>query len=375
MFILNPEQSLLDETTARFLDTHFPLSRTRELMHEPPQFDVELWRRGAELGWTSLLVPEAKGGGSISENGVVDLVSVALQFGRRAAPGPLLATNLVAAALGRWGSDAACAGPLKELLAGTSTAAWCPPTGIDPCIPDHPLLCTQSSAGDEVVINGVVPCVDSADTATYLLVGTTLHHERSHFLLPVSSPGVGLTPLSGLDITRRFSRVELIDVHVPVDARVGAGGAVECDWLIDLCATMLAAEIVGAMKEAFDLTLVWVNERYSFGRPLGSYQAIKHRVAEMCATLEACASVVAKAAGKVGAADPDASEWASAAMTFVAAAGPEVIQDCVQLHGGIGVTAEHNLHVLLRRAIVSAKVFGTSENFAQRLVAQIDRQS
>src|SRR5687767_11639226 len=104
MFVETPDQEVFESSTRRFLETHYPIERVRELANAPTTFDPARWREAAELGWTTLLVPEDAGGGSISGNGLADLLIVASLFGQHAAPGPLFGTNLVAAALGWWGS-------------------------------------------------------------------------------------------------------------------------------------------------------------------------------------------------------------------------------------------------------------------------------
>jgi alkylation response protein AidB-like acyl-CoA dehydrogenase len=124
------------------------------------------------------------------------------------------------------------------------------------------------------------------------------------------------------------------------------------------------------MHRAFEMTLQWTFDRYSFGRPLASYQEIKHRIADLRMHLEACEAVAARAARAVGEQAPDASTWAAAAKAYAGRHGPELIQDCIQLHGGIGVTFEHDLHLFLRRAATDAQMYGTPAG-ASRRVAQL----
>ncbi len=124
MFARTEDQQLLEHTTKRFLEAECPLDTVRELAGVPAGYEPAYWQRGAELGWTSLVVPTESGGGSVSAQGVVDLAVVAYQFGLHAAPGPLLGSNIAAAALGRWGSAEQQNGPLQELLGGRATGAW-----------------------------------------------------------------------------------------------------------------------------------------------------------------------------------------------------------------------------------------------------------
>jgi len=358
MFAETEDQELFEHATTRFLETHYAMTRVRTIAAEPETFDADTWRAAAQLGWTTLLVPEAAGGGSISGNGLVDLLIVAHGFGRHAAPVPLLGTNAVAAALGRWGSAEQHAGPLAQLVAGDAVGAWAPGQSV-----------VAEATGDAVVLRGRVGTVDDTGASAHLLVSAQEPTGRSHYLVPFGAPGVERAPRRSIDLTRRFHDVTLADVTVSSDARVGpAGAADEQDAsLLDLVAVLAAGEIVGAMDRAFELTLEWVANRYSFGRPLNSYQEIKHRMADLRTQLEAAEAVAARAAVAVGSDAPDAREWASAALTYAARVGPELVQDCIQLHGGIGVTADHDLHVFLRRAALDANLYGTAAHFSQRL--------
>lgn len=373
MFTLTADQQLFVATTIEFLDVHHPCSRARQRNADAETPDARFWQQGAELGWTSLLVSEADGGGSISGDGLLELAALAAVFGSHAAPGPLIGTNVVAAALARWGSPEQRTGPLKELIAGSATAAWCAAVTIDPWT-DRGAQVTAATFDDGVTLNGSVSCVEEAGNAKYILVNALEHQRDSYHLIATSSPGVAMTPLDGLDLTRRYWQVSLSDVSVPASARVGAVGtaALGNASLTDIVATLHAAEIVGATKRAVDTTLAWVQDRYSFGRPLAAYQEIKHRMADMRTAVQACAAVSERAARAVGRETGDRSAMASAAMAFVGTHGPEVVQDCIQLHGGIGVTADHDLHVLLRRAVVAANAFATPADFTQRLVGLID---
>lgn len=365
MFTLTADQKLFDTTTAQFLQSAYPCARVREMAALATTFDEAQWRKGAELGWTALLVAEDRGGGSISGNGLSDLITVAYQFGRHAAPGPLFGTNLVAAALSRWGSRAQRDGELAELVSGTATAAWAGPLAAG---------VTAALSGDHVVLNGELPCLEGAADATYLLLSAHAGRGYSYYLLDARSAGIETTRLHGVDLSRRFHAVSLRDVTLPPAARVGEPDCAHTYdvTLVDYLATLCSAEIVGAMERCVTITLRWLQDRYSFGRPLGSYQEIKHRMADMRTALEAGAAITARAAKAVGEGVADAGHWASAARAYVGKAGPEVIQDCIQLHGGIGVTAEHDLHLFLRRAVVDAQAYGTADDFTRRLVDLID---
>jgi alkylation response protein AidB-like acyl-CoA dehydrogenase len=372
MFAESPEQQLFGQVTADFLDKHHPIGNGRALAAGDRSFEPGLWREAATLGWTTLLVPEDAGGGSVSGNGLADLLIVASQFGWRAAPGPLFGTNIVAAALGRWGSAGQRRRPLAELLAGDAAGAWAHATATGSLDKDGQLLATPS--GGKVALNGAAGTVESAADAEYLLVtADETGTGRTQYLVPRDAAGVKVAPLRGLDLARRFHDVTLHDVVVPESARVGEPGtATEHDaYLFDVLAVMLLGEIAGAVGHAFDMTAQWARGRYSFGRPLNSYQAVKHRMADMRTNAEAIEAVAARAAFAVGTGTPDARSWALAGMAFAGQVAPELVQECIQLHGGIGVTYEHDLHLLLRRVAVDTRLYGSPSSFARRLGALV----
>jgi len=368
---LSSDQEFFQETTGRFLDEHVPVGELRRLRDDPGGFGRDYWTRGADLGWTSLLVGEADGGGSISGSGLVDLTLIAHEFGRRAAPGPLTATNVVAAALGEAGGPAH-AEVLAGLLNGTEIATWC---FTEPQPNDRlgAVALEVRVDGDEVVLHGVKRPVESAGRSDHLLVTGRTGTGLSQVLVPRDTPGVSVSPMHTVDLTRRFSVVSFDRVRVPATAVVGAVGAADAlvERQLDLALVILDAESVGAMQAAFDMTVEWAFDRYSFGRPLASYQALKHRFADMKAWLEASHAISDEAAAAVAARAPQAAELVSAAKAFIGQYGAELMQECVQLHGGIGVTFEHDLHLYLRRHTVNRALYGTPADHRQRIANQL----
>ena len=139
------------------------------------------------------------------------------------------------------------------------------------------------------------------------------------------------------------------------------------DDLLDLAAVLALGEMAGAFQHAFDITREWVASRYSFGRPLDSYQEIKHRMADLRTELEATEAIAWRSAAAVGSGAANGRELACAGMVHAGRRVPEGIQDCIQLHGGIGVTHDSDLHLFLRRAVLDANLYGTPTEFARRL--------
>ena len=390
---LTPEQEFFQETTAKFLADQVPPAVLQRFAGDvPADFEAGYWRRGADLGWTSLLVSEEAGGGSIGGNGVTDLALIAFEFGRHAAPGPLVPANIVAAAL----SDAlvsgtAHAGPLAELLAGTAIAAWChdePRRGLQAAG-----LAIRADGGD-LVLDGVKRPVEAAGMAKYLLVtghldGKDREGGLTQVLVPADAAGIAITPLRTADYGKRMYQVAFTGVRVPATAVVGepGGAAAQIERQLQLALVMLSAETAGAMQTGFDMTLAWAFDRYSFGRPLASYQALKHRFADLKTWLEASHAIAGAAAAAVGEAasakeaatqdavgDQAVAELASAAKAYTGQFGPELMQECVQLHGGIGLTLEHDLHLYLRRVITNAMLHGTPAEHRARIAGIVEQR-
>ena len=374
LLVPSSDQSFFQETTARFLKELVPVGEVRRLRDDAAGFDPDYWRRGAELGWTSLLVGEAHGGGSISGDGLVDLTLVAHEFGRHAAPGPLVPTNVVAGALSA-ASDGAHTDLIGGLLAGTSIATWCY-TEARPNDALGAIALDIRVDGDELVLDGVKRPVESADQASHLLVTGRTGDGLTQVLVPADTPGVSIRPMKTVDLTRRFSVVAFDDVRVPAGAVIGQVGkaAEDVERQLQHALVLVNAEAVGAMQKGFDITVEWAFDRYSFGRPLASYQALKHRFADMKAWLEGSHAVSDDAAAAVAAGAPNAGTLVSVAKAFIGQYGAELLQDCVQLHGGIGVTFEHDLHLYLRRLTVNRAMYGTPADHRARLTDLVQQR-
>jgi len=366
---LSDDQEFFRQTTDRFLTEQVPRFVVRGLRDDPAGFERPFWSRGAELGWTSLLVDEERGGGTISGSGLVDLSLVAYEFGRHAAPGPLLGTNVVAWTLGARGAASGDqAEVLRGLLSGDVIATWCAPL----VRPEGWQATVEARRdGDAVVLRGEAPYVESAGEADQWLVtcrdgegpGTT------QVLVPAASAGASVVPMRSVDLSRRFGVVTFDDVVVNADTVVGEAGAAaaDVDRQLQVLLVMLNAESVGAMQTGFDMTVEWSFDRYTFGRPLASYQALKHRFADMLSWLEASHAASATSCHAAQERHASADERLSAAKAYIGEYGAELLQDCVQMHGGIGVTFEHDLHLYLRRVLVNRSFAGSPADHRQRI--------
>jgi alkylation response protein AidB-like acyl-CoA dehydrogenase len=347
-------------TTRAFLDRHATLAQQRALHAEDRCVDAAGWRQAAELGWTGLLVPEDLGGGNVSGSGLHDLAAVAEQIGHTVAPGPLHPVSTVLAGLVDADNHLEHAKTTQALVSGDAVAAWAVDEPGQPFDPHQTALTATATSGG-YRLDGVKDRVEAGAQADLILVTARTDDGLRQFLLPADAAGVTVRPQRSLDLVKRYARIEFDGVGVDESAAVGS--ATNTPALIErqshVAMMLQCAETVGMIDTVLGMTIDWTRDRYSFGRPLGSYQAIKHRLAEMTMWLHACRGITARAVDRVAERAPDAGLWVSAAKSYLGEHTGPLVQDCVQLHGGIGVTWEHDLHLFLRRITLYRNMFGT----------------
>ena len=367
----SPEKVLFASTTQAFVEKEAPLQRVRELHAAGESFDPTWWRRAAELGWTSLLVPEDLGGGSVSGSGFADLALVAEQLGKTVAPGPLYTVSVVLAALVEDAGGHPHAATIESLMSGATVASWAVSEPGRGWAPLHPsVTATQTDSGYR--IDGTKDRVEAGAQSAVLLVVARCGPNASgvrQFLVPTDAPGVRVVPQQSIDLVKHYARVQFDGVVVEPSAVVG--GAAETPALIDrqsqIAQVLQCAEVVGILQTVFDFTVQWALDRHTFGRPLASYQALKHVFADMKLWLEASRATTAAAVADVAARAPAAGLSASIAKSYVGEMAGRLVQACVQMHGGIGVTWEHDLHLYLRRVALYRSMFGTPEEHNLRV--------
>ena len=361
----SPEKILFASTTQAFLQKEVPLSRVRELHARGVSFEPAWWRRAAELGWTALLVPEELGGGSVSGDGVADLAMVAELLGKTVAPGPLYPVSTVLAGLVDCADPQSHEATIESLIAGETVASWAvyePGQGWAP----HEPSVTATGISSGYRIDGVKDRVEAGAHSNLLLVVARTDDGVGQFLVPTDAPGVRIEPQQSIDLVKQYARVHFDGVAIDRGAAIG-GAAGLIDRQSQIAQLLQCAEVVGILHTVFDFTVAWALDRHTFGRPLASYQALKHRFADMKMWLEACRATTAAAVAATSARSPDAALSASIAKSYVGEMATDIIQGCVQMHGGIGVTWEHDLHVYLRRAALYRSMFGTPEEHNLRV--------
>jgi alkylation response protein AidB-like acyl-CoA dehydrogenase len=364
----SPELALFASTTRAFLQKEAPLRRVRELHAAGLSFDRAWWQCAAELGWTALLVPEELGGGSVSGNGVADLAMVAEQLGTTVAPGPLYPVSVVLTALAECTNAHGHAAAIESLISGEEVASWAvsePGRGWAPLDPSVTAIASDSGYR----IDGTKDRVEAGAQSALLLVVVRCGEEIRQFLVPADAPGVRIEPQQSVDLVKQYARVHFDGVVV--DGSAAVGSAAETAALIDrqsqIAQVLQCAEVVGVLQTVFDFTVQWALDRHTFGRPLASYQALKHGFADMKLWLEACRATTAAAVADVADRSPAAGLSASIAKSYVGEMAGRIVQGCVQMHGGIGVTWEHDLHLYLRRVTLYRSLLGTPEEHNLRV--------
>jgi alkylation response protein AidB-like acyl-CoA dehydrogenase len=360
---LTDDQALFRDTTRHFVEAELPLTRTRELHDHPAGYERAWLTASAKLGWYSLLVPEALGGGSVSESGILDAALVADILGRHVQPAPFVPMNVVARTLADVGSPRLQGEILPGIVSGDIVATWA--FGDMEGGLDRGAGVRAEPAGDAVRLHGMRGYVQDARFADHLLVMATRNGECIQALVPANAEGLTFRQLESLDLSRRFVHLELDGVLVPEDAVVKA----DFDEQFDIAAVLNVAETVGAMDALFDMTVAYAKDRIAFGRPIGSFQAIKHLLADLALGLETCKAGAAAAAKAVAAADPLAGEIVSMTAAYVGDVGHDLAQECLQVHGGIGYAWEHDLHLLLRRIQTNASLYGEPTWHRERVCA------
>jgi len=371
-FGFSEDQELLRATTRRFLAEHQSLADVRLSVEEPDVFDPAVWRQGAELGWTAMLIPPECEGGSVTAQPLVDLVVLGEELGRTLNPGPFVPCNVVAGAIARFGTPAQVEQYLPGLARGEVTAAWCLSGDGTPEPGAVEVRARPRNDTEGWELDGVARYVQAAQNASVLMVvATGQDGALCQVLVPRPSAGLSERTLTGLDVTRRFAEVRFEGVTVPA-ANLMPGGQDAVDHCVSLATVLQSAESVGAADLMFETTVDYLKKRVQFGRTIGSFQAIKHRLADLVLQVEAMRVSAHYAALAFGDGLDDAAEAVATAGAYVDDTFAHICGEALQLHGGIGFTWEHDVHLFTRRAKVNQVLYGDGAWHRERLVRLIE---
>ena len=376
-FALDEEQERLRGTARAFLAEWSSSPRVRAAMDSPLGWDPGVWRRiAAELGWTAVIVPEACGGLGL---GQIELAVLMEEMGSALLCAPFFSTVCLAAnALIVGGSEEQRQGALARIAAGkiTATVAWTEgngrwdASGIE-------AVARRRPAGD-FVLTGRKTFVLDAHSADLILVaarreGSTAEEGVSLFLVPGDAAGLTRRVLGTMDRTRRQSEVTLAEVQAPASALVGPEGEGWCvlGKTLHLAAVALAAEQVGGAQRCLDMAVDYAKQRVQFGRPIGSFQAIKHKCANMLVQVESARSASYFAACTAAEDGEDLPLAASLAKAYCSDAYFQCAAENMQIHGGIGFTWEHDAHLYLKRAKSSETLLGDASHHRELVARRI----
>ena len=355
---LTPEQAMLSDASERFIEDAFPLEAVRRGMDEPDPLPPSYFEKSAPLGWYGLLAPEALGGGSVSESPLADAVLVARRRGETLQPGAFIGQNVVTHALGAEQPGSALAAIGRQLVEGSATASWALADVTGDWSPGRAVH--AECDGKSAVLTGQAGLVQDAHRVDWLLVAAETESGLGQCLVPTDAPGLVVTPLESLDLTKRFSTVHFEGVRVEGDRMVGdpAKAAARIEEQFQRAVILQVAESLGAMDALLQQTVAYAKDRIAFGRPIGSFQAIKHTLADQSLRVEGTRAVLAGPVEAVERGAYDAPSVASIAKAYAGDTAIELSQSCLQIHGGIGFTWEHDLHLYLRRLTSDAALFG-----------------
>jgi alkylation response protein AidB-like acyl-CoA dehydrogenase len=368
-FGFTDEQELLRSEVRKFLDESCPLEQVRKITENGsgPGFSPDLWRHIAELGWLGLTIPELHGGAGL---GWVDLVVVLEETGRSLFPSPLVSTTLAAHAIRRFGSARQQAAWLPALADGSAigTVALLEEDGAP--APEGVHLAGRA-AGKSLTLTGEKLFVGDAAAADLIVVAFRKGKSKETGLVVVERGTKGFTAkdLPGIDLTKRLGRVSLDAVKVGRDAVLPKGNAAAISHLLDVGALAVTAEAVGAAEAALRLTVDYTKQRIQFGRPIATFQAVKHPLAEAYVDTQSFQSLVYYAAWCVDQGHKDLPLAVSRAKAYASEALPKLGIDVIQLHGGIGYTWEYDAHLYLKRAKWLRPAFGDTDWHYERVAA------
>jgi alkylation response protein AidB-like acyl-CoA dehydrogenase len=370
-FAFSEEQEMLRSSTRDFLAKQCSSKVVRKLMDAPDAYDEALWRKIADLGWTSLGIPEQYGGVGT----FLDLIVVLEEAGRALMPGPFFATmGLAVPALIEAGTEAQKKEVLGAIAQGSAraTVALTEPSGRWDA---GAVTLAAKPGGGGWQLDGVKLFVPDAAAADYMVVAARTRGEGedgiSLFLIKGRPAGMTVTSLKTLDMTRRWSEVRFEGVKLAGDSLMGPADKA---WpplkrALEWATAAICAEMVGGTQKVLETSTEYAKTRHQFGKPIGIYQAVSHKLADMLVLSESGRSATYYAAWAVEADAADRSLAASMAKAYVSDAYRKVAGDGIQVHGGIGFTWEHDMQLYFKRAKSSEVTLGDA-TYHRELVAQ-----
>ena len=366
-FELSKPQLLLQESARTLFQRSCQSERVRELMETESAHDETLWSEFVDQGWTGLVVPESAEG---LELGIVELAALIEELGRGCVPGALASSTCASVLLNELSSHDIAFSMLKDIAEGNSRAA----VAMHEEVPDWDPTAVQLTLGrgaGRIVLDGEKTLVGGIVGADVILVVVLDEGELAIVSVPTSQDGVEIRSTPGIDRSRPLGKVRFNSVSVREDDVLGRGSVAEAALLrmSRVGAVMACADMVGGMQWMLDATLEYAKTREQFGKVIGSYQMVQEQCADMLLLIESSRSATYYAAWALTEDDPDALRAVSMAKAYCSDASREVGNRSIQVHGGIGFTWEHDLHLYYKRAKASELLFGDA-SFHRELLAK-----
>lgn len=374
-FDFNEEQGMLRDVAREFLTEQCPPEHARKMFDDPRGYDPKVYRRMAELGILGLPFPEEYGGTGL---GMVDQAIVLEEMGRVAYPGPYFASVVLAGtAILASGDEKAIARYLPGIATGelTATVAF-----LEDDIDWGPgaVSLRATADGDSYRLSGVKRVVPfGASVDTIVVVARTNDGDGADGItliaVPRESAGLTVEPNVTLDMNEKVATLHFDGVSVPAENVIGAAGAgwPAVEAMLRRAQVAAAAEMLGASRKALEMSVEYAKVREQFGQPIGSFQAIKHRLAEMLEAAENATAAVYYAAWALDADAPDAALAASVAKSTLNEASRMVTGQAIQVHGGIGYTWEYDLHLYWKRAKHLEPLYGDTSYHRERALQEV----
>lgn len=366
-FGFDEEQAALAASVRDVIEARYGIPYVRRMLDDPRGFSPEFWSEAARLGWLGLLAEERFGG---IGRGPIEMVAVQQELGRGVLPGPFLASAILATtALQRFGSEDQKERWLPALVGGTAIATVAFQEASGSWDESGIVLTAVRSPNGTFHLTGEKRFVLDAHAADLVVVPARAPEGVTLFLIDGSCPGVTIQPMKTIDATRRLSTVTLDGVEAGVDRVLGGVGA---GWgplqaIADVGRVALCADMVGGAERALEMCTDYARTREQFGRPIGSFQAIQHKCADMLVRVEGARAMTFAAATSLAHDDEDAASDASIAKSWCGEAYRSVTTEGVQIHGGLGFTWELDMHLFYKRAKSSETLLGDARFHRARL--------
>jgi alkylation response protein AidB-like acyl-CoA dehydrogenase len=357
------DQKLLQKTARDFLAERSPLQVDRDVLEKGTHWNAELWKAAAEMGWQGAVIPEEYGGAGF---GYLELVLIAQELGRALAPIPFgssvyLATEAILLA----GSDTQRKKWLSALANGSAvgTLAFAEAPGF----PSQASLKTTLAGGK---LSGTKIAVPDGNVATFAVVAARSNAGVSLALVDLAGPGVTRKATESIDPTRASAQISFKDAPAELLGDEGRGWEL-LERVLDRAAVIQAFEQLGGAERAFEITRDFTMGRYAFGRPIASFQALKHRMADLYVLIELAKSNCYWAAWALSEDNPELAIAAPAARVSATEAFDTNAVEMVQMHGGVGFTWEYDCHLFYRRAKHQAVALGSPTHWREKLIQRL----